>query len=120
MIRHVATNATDVRQDAHGALRVADTNVLLDLVVHAYLNGESCESIAENYSTLDLADVYAAIAFYLRHRDEVDAYLVERANEAAELRKTIEASQESTAEIRRRLLARRAVRLAEQPDASGS
>lgn len=120
MIQQVSTNSNDVRQDANGAIRVADSNVLLDVVVREFLNGESSESIAENYSTLTLADVYAAIAFYLRNREEVDAYLAERAIEAAELRKKIEAAQPNGSEVRRSLLARRAARLAEKSDASRS
>lgn len=51
------------------------TRVSLDSVAHAFLNGESAESIAQSFPVLSLEQVYGAIAFYLAHRDEVDAYL---------------------------------------------
>lgn len=65
----------DVRSDEHGVLRVGETRVMLDSVVVAYQQGHSAETIQQQYSALSLADVYAAIAYYLRHRSEVDGYL---------------------------------------------
>jgi hypothetical protein len=35
----------------------------------------SAEGIAEAFPALALSDVYAVIAYYLRHRSEVDAYV---------------------------------------------
>jgi uncharacterized protein (DUF433 family) len=43
------------------------------LVVEQYENGMTPEDMVRAYGTLELADVYAAIAYYLRHRDEVRA-----------------------------------------------
>jgi len=65
----------DVRSDEHGVLRVGETRVMLDSVVVAYQQGHSAETIQQQYSALSLADVYGAIAYYLRHRSEVDGYL---------------------------------------------
>lgn len=56
---------------------------------------------------MTLADVYAVIGYYLRHQDEVDAYLAEQQQEADELRQQNEARCNPT-DIRARLLARRA------------
>jgi hypothetical protein len=54
----------------------------------------------------DLADVYAVIAYYLRHRTELDAYLKEREQEAQKMGEEIE--QEFPPDgIRARLMARR-------------
>jgi uncharacterized protein (DUF433 family) len=44
-------------------------------VVYAFLEGLSPESIADSFDTLTLEEVYGALAFYLGHRDEIDAYL---------------------------------------------
>jgi hypothetical protein len=66
---------------------------------------------------LDLADVYAVIAYYLRHRAEVDAYLQEREQQAREIRRQIEARFDPTG-VRERLLARRQARA--EPDDPGS
>ncbi len=58
-----------------GGWRVTGTRVSLDSVVIAYLDGESPETICESYPTLSLEQAYGAIAFYLRHKEEMDAYL---------------------------------------------
>lgn len=51
--------------------------VSLDSIVYSFLNGESPESIAQNFPLLSLEQVYGAIAFYLANRKFVDAYLKE-------------------------------------------
>jgi hypothetical protein len=43
--------------------------------VYAFLEGLSPESIMDSFNTLTLEEVYGAIAFYLGHRDVIDAYL---------------------------------------------
>ena len=53
-----------------------EARVELDSVVLAFLQGFSPETIAgECFRTLTLEQVYGAIAHYLAHRTEVDAYL---------------------------------------------
>jgi uncharacterized protein (DUF433 family) len=56
--------------------RITDTRVSLDSIVYDYLSGLSPESIAENFDSLSLEQVYGAITFYLSHRDEVDTHLM--------------------------------------------
>ncbi len=51
------------------------TRISLDSVVYSFLNGESPESIAQNFPLLSLEQVYGAIAFYLANRELVNAYL---------------------------------------------
>ena len=70
--------------------------------------GRPPEGIVQSYDTLQLADVYATIAYYLRHRQEVDDYLSVRREEAMRLRQEIEASQPDRANLRAKLLARKA------------
>ncbi len=60
-----------------GAYRLAGSRVSLDSIVYEFLEGRSPESIRESFSTLSLEQVYGAIAFYLAHREEIDAYLRE-------------------------------------------
>jgi uncharacterized protein (DUF433 family) len=74
------------REEPVGVMRVGKTRVSLDTVVYAYRQGYSPEQIIEQYDALELADVYGGIAYYLRHRREVDQYLVEREAEAERLR----------------------------------
>lgn len=54
---------------------LAGTRISLDSVVYAFLDGESPESIAQNFPLLTLEQVYGGIAFYLANRELIDAYL---------------------------------------------
>ena len=96
-----------IREDASGALRVGDSCVLLELVIRAFQDGATPEAIAQRYSTLSLSDVYTVIAYYLRHRSDVEVYLTHREQKAEEVRRWIESQQGDLSEIRARLLVRR-------------
>ena len=96
-----------LREDAVGALRVGDSRVLLELVIRAFQDGATPESIVQRYSTLTLPNVYAVIAYYLRHRREVEEYLTRREQLAEEVRQRLENQQDDLSDIRARLLAQR-------------
>src|SRR5213083_2444396 len=87
----VHADAVPLRVDDGGAVRVGHSRVSLDLVVEQYENGMTPEDLVRAYDTLDLADVHAVIAYYLRHREQVRAYLTRREEEAKALRAKIEA-----------------------------
>lgn len=72
----MATAAEYVMTDEHGVMRVGHTRVMLDSVLASFHEGCSAETIAQQYPALSLEEIYGAIAFYLGHRDAVDAYLV--------------------------------------------
>ncbi|HVS36676.1 MAG TPA: DUF433 domain-containing protein, partial [Gemmataceae bacterium] len=97
-----------LRADERGGLRVGDSRVSLDTLLHEYENGADPEGIVNAYPTLRLADVYAVIAYCLTHAEEVKEYLQRRQHEASALRREIESRQPGRAELRARLLARRA------------
>ena len=59
----------------NGIIRIADSRVGLDVVVDAFHQGATPEEIALNYDTLNLADIYAVIAYYLANRQAVDNYV---------------------------------------------
>ena len=99
--------APPLREDMDGALRVGSSRVLLELVIRAFQDGATPETIVHRYATLTLADVYAVLAYYLRHRAEVDAYIARREATASEVRRRAEADRGDMSEIRARLLARR-------------
>ena len=63
------------------------SRVSLDSIVYAFLDGQAAESIAQSFPTLSLEQVYGAIAFYLGHRSEVDAYLEQGEADYEELRR---------------------------------
>src|SRR5207302_9976779 len=93
----IRTDSTPLRIDEHGVIRVGDSQVLLDIVIREFNNGAEPEAIAYGYPTLNLADVYAVIAYYLRHRKDIDDYVQTRRQEAEKLREEIEANQPSRA-----------------------
>ena len=58
-----------------GTWRIAGTRVSLDSVIHSFWEGATPEEICQDFPSLSLAQVYGAIAYYLKQRDKVDAYL---------------------------------------------
>jgi uncharacterized protein (DUF433 family) len=54
---------------------VRGSRVSLDSVVYGFLDGESPETIRDNFPTLNLEQIYGAIAFYLGHQAEINTYL---------------------------------------------
>ena len=64
-----------VAKTDQGGWRVAGSRVSLDSIVHAYWDGRMPEEIAVDFPSLSLEQIHGAIAYYLGHRDEVDAYL---------------------------------------------
>ena len=104
---NVQTEAPPLNEDASGALRVGSSRVLLEIVVRAFQDGATPETIVQRYSTLELPDVYAVLAYYLRHSNEVEEYLAQREQKAKQVRQRIESQQCDLSEIRARLLTRR-------------
>ena len=92
--------------DADGTVRVGGTRVTLDVVARAFDDGASPEEVAQRHPTLDLADVYSVFTYYLRHRDAVRAYLLDRRRQVEEVRQENERRPPARG-IRERLLARR-------------
>jgi len=72
-----------LRTDQEGVIRIGHTRVTLLTLVMAHQRGDTPEEIHEGFPTVSLADIYAVIAYYLAHRDEVDEY-IHRVQEDAE------------------------------------
>ncbi len=97
-----------LRVDDQGSIRVGDTRITLDVFLADHRRGMTAEQIVAQLDTLTLSDVYGALAYYYRHKEELDEYLARRRDEADRMQREIEASQPTVAEIKARLLARRA------------
>ena len=104
-----ATEVIPFQVDADGVARVGGTRVTLDTVIAAFSHGATAEEIAQQYPSLNLADIYYLIGYYLRRPSEVEAYLGKRRAQAEVVRKQNE-SRFDPQGIRSRLLARRASR----------
>lgn len=102
----IATEPIPLETDADGIVRVGRTRVTRDTIVTAFNEGATAEEIAQQYPTLQLADVYAVISYYLRRRSEVGAYLHRRQQQADCIREENE-SRFDPHGVRDRLLARR-------------
>ncbi len=91
--------------------RIVGTRVSLHSIVYAFLDGDSTETIQQSFPVLTLEQVYGAIAYYLGHREEVDAHLrLEEADFEEKRRRAREQNPQlfqRLAEARRRRLATR-------------
>lgn len=106
MVEMPAVEAVPLAQGEDGVIRVSGTRLQLETVILEFQQGATPEEIAQDYPTVALDGVYLVIAHYLRHREDVDAYIAKRTAAADALRKAIEARWPSES-IRARLLARR-------------
>jgi uncharacterized protein (DUF433 family) len=93
------------RENESGAIRIGNSRVLLELVIRAFQDGASPETIVQRYSTLSLSDAYTTIGYYLRHQQEIETYLSQREQLAESVRQKLSNSQPDLTLIRSRLLA---------------
>ncbi|MEA5617631.1 DUF433 domain-containing protein [Cronbergia sp. UHCC 0137] len=101
----VAIDPIPLLVDADGVARIGKTRITLDTVVTAFLEGATAEEIVEQYPSLQLADLYSVIGYYLRHQVEVDNYLKVRQERGIQVRQENE-RRFNPIGIRERLLAR--------------
>lgn len=95
---------TYVRVDQHGVMRIGPTRISLDSVVIAFQQGDSPETIQQNYPGLSLEEVYGAITYYLANHEEVDRYLERQERVWEEWRQKIEQTPSPVVERLRALL----------------
>ena len=107
MVLEIHIDATPLRTNDGGTVYIGQSRVTLTTVIAAFHRGDSPEQIVDSFDVLSLADVYAVIAYYLKHRDEVDAYIKEQDNAATQLRQDLEIRQPDMFSLRQRLLQRK-------------
>jgi uncharacterized protein (DUF433 family) len=98
-----------LRVDESGTIRVANTRITLDVLLGYLLNGVAPDQIVSDewYPMLTLGDVYGILAYYHRHKAEVDEYLRDRRAAAEAAQQAIESQQPTFADVKSRLLAPR-------------
>src|SRR4051794_23894818 len=97
-----------MQETAEGVVRIGGTRVTLDTVIGAYRRGATAEEIVQAFDTLRLEDVFAVLAYYLRHTQEVEQYLREREAVSEQVRRENERRFPPDG-LRERLLARKRV-----------
>jgi len=102
----IVAESAPLKANENGVILVGKTRVTLDTVVDVFNQGATAEEVVYRYPSLNLADVYATIAFYLKHQSEVEAYLQQRRQQAQEIRAMNQARFDPQG-LRDRLLARR-------------
>jgi uncharacterized protein (DUF433 family) len=102
----IAHEIIPLQADSNGVVRVAGTRVTLETVIAAFSEGATAEEIAQQYPSLNLADIYAVIGYYLRHSEEVAAYLQQRKVQTDAARKRNELRYDPQG-VRSRLMSRR-------------
>ena len=92
-------------ENVDGVMLVGNTRITLDTVINVFEQGVTAEEIVCRYPSLKLADVYATIAYYLSHLQDVEDYLSIRQVRSKEVRDVNEVKFEARG-LRDRLLAR--------------
>jgi|SaaInl8_200m_RNA_FD_contig_91_521307_length_6160_multi_4_in_0_out_0_7 uncharacterized protein (DUF433 family) len=100
-----AAQMIPLEEDFEGVLKVSGTRITLDTVIYAFLNGATPEEIVQQYSSINLADIYYILGYYLHNQPEVESYLQIRQQERIKVREQNEA-QFAPQGIRDRLTAR--------------
>jgi uncharacterized protein (DUF433 family) len=89
-----------------GSIRVKETRVLLEIIISAFQSGDTPEHIVQSYTSLKLADVYAVLAYYLTHRQDIDRYVQWVEEESARIQQEIEERFPRDPNLKAKLLAR--------------
>lgn len=105
MTLEISAKPVPLSLDGDGVARVGGTRVTLEAVVDAFKRGTTAEEIAQQYHTVELSDIYSVLGYYLHQREEVEAYLEDRAGKSEAIRFEIESKFDPTG-IRDRLIRR--------------
>ena len=102
----IVAESAPLKANEDGVMLVGKTRVTLDSVVAVFKQGVTAEEIVYRYPSLNLADVYATIAFYLNHQSEVETYLQQRQQQSQQMHAMNQARFDPQG-LRDRLLARK-------------
>ena len=103
------TISTPLVVTEQGIIRVKGSRVSLDSIIHHFKLGATAEQIVQSFPSLSLGDVYSSIAYYLTHRQEIEAYMEQQETAADALQAQLASNpdyQVEIAELRSRMLGR--------------
>ena len=81
----VATNS-HIEIDEKGRLRVAGLGLPVEYIIAEHLKGATAAQIQESWPHLTMAELYAALAYYYDHKDQIDAEMERDLQEFEKLR----------------------------------
>jgi len=94
---------------ADGTIRIGETRVALESIVHHFSLGATAEEIAQKFPALKLAEIYGVISYFLENHEAVAEYVLRQEAESDKLQAEIEPKfQNANVELRKRILARQA------------
>src|SRR5262245_55860860 len=64
-----------VEQREGGGYYIIGSRVSLDSIVYGFMEGQSPETIRDNFRTLTLEQVYGGILYYLTNKAHIDEYI---------------------------------------------
>ena len=105
----IKAETVPLNKDANGVIRVGKTRVTLVTVITAFLQGATAEEISYQYPSLNLADVYSVIAYFLKRRATLEAYLQQRQQQSENIQRENE-NRFDPSGIRERLMARQTIK----------
>ena len=82
--------AKEYIEQREGGYYVAGSRISLDSIVQCFNEGLSPEAILGEFETLNLAQVYGAITYYLENQAAIDAYRIRQKARFEEMRKAAE------------------------------
>ena len=82
-----------------GTIVITGTPIALEIVVARHNAGDTPGEIKRGVPSLDLADIYFVIAYYLSHRDEVDAYVQRQQERSQRVRQWLESDESYRAQM---------------------
>jgi len=101
-----ATQAVPLSVTEDGTIRIANTRISLESVLHHYEQGATAEEVVLRFSALRLADVHSCLAYYLNHKEKVHEYMTRQQQRAEALQERISADpaqQRGLAQMRERI-----------------
>lgn len=96
-----------MNKTSDGTIRIGNTRVALESIVHHFSMGATAERIAQKFPSLKSAEVYGAISYFLENQEAVAEYILHQEKDSDETQNEFESKfQSETKALRNRILAR--------------
>ena len=76
--------------DDRGRIRVKDSRITLDILVHRFQLGDTVEDLQDGFPSVSLRQIKSVIDWYLNHTVQADEYIAKGDAEAEEILKGLQ------------------------------